>query len=92
MSVWQYVKGDTYGHGRLQQIKKVTEDNLKLANKNLLKFKSFEKYGLPNYRFNLLRRMVRVEELIESLVNIDMAITDNQEIKDRDIDIATHSR
>lgn len=90
MTVWQYIEGDTYTHGRLKQLRKhYQEESLKNLTE-YQKLKRYEKYGLPGYRWMLLHSKLNWEDDMESIDNIDKAIKAGQGIRDRDIDIANH--
>ena len=92
MSVWKFIEGDTYTDGRLGQIRKVYVEKSIKALTRVKQLKSFEKYGLPGYRFMMLHAKQGYEDAMESLDNIDKAIEAGQEIKDRDIDIETNAK
>lgn len=92
MAVWEYIAGDTYNHGRLAQIRKVYTQKSISALARIEKLKSYQKYGLPGYRFMLLHAKQGFEDAMESINNIDKAIDEGQEIKDRDGDIYNHEQ
>ena len=87
---FQFIEGDTYTDGRLEQIRYVTQKNYAAASRAVTRYESYAKYGLPGYHFELLRVRMRWEELGQSLINIDKAIAAGQGIKDRPQDIITN--
>jgi hypothetical protein len=80
--IWQYIEGDTYTDGRLQQLREFYTDEAIKNLKEYQKLKSYEKYGLPGYRWMMLHSKINWENDMESLNNIDRAIRAGQEIED----------
>ncbi len=87
MAIWKYIEGDTFTHGYLKNLRKhyQTESLKNLA--EYKKIKSYEKYGLPGYRWMLIHAKQNWEDDMESLDNVERAIREKQEIEDRDQDI-----
>ena len=73
---WRYVQGDKYDLDQLLEFKKFFEDDMLRAINEVIYALKYEKYGLPNWRTEILRREMGVEEAEMNLNTINKAIRD----------------
>lgn len=73
---WRYIEGDKYDLDQLIEFKKFFEKDLINAINEVINALKYEKYGLPNWRTELLRREMGVEESEKNLNTVNRAIRD----------------
>ena len=73
---WRYMKGDKYDLDQLLEFKKFFEDDMLRAINEVIYALKYEKYGLPNWRTEILRREMGVEEAEMNLNTVNKAIRD----------------
>jgi hypothetical protein len=73
---WRYIEGDKYDLDQLIEFKKFFEEDMIKAINEVINALKYEKYGLPNWRTELLRREMGVEESEKNLNTINRAIRD----------------
>jgi hypothetical protein len=73
---WRYVQGDKYDLDQLLEFKKFFEDDMLRAINEVIYALKYEKYGLPNWRTEILRREMGVEEAEMNLNTVNKAIRD----------------
>ena len=74
MSIWQYIPTDNHTIEHLEVVRLFYSGVIISTNKSLDKALSYEKYGLPNWRTEVLRRQMGVNDALESFWNIQEAI------------------
>ena len=77
---WRYMKGDKYDLDQLLEFKKFFEDDMLRAINEVIYALKYEKYGLPNWRTEILRREMGVEEAEKNLNMVNKAIRDNDKL------------
>tara|TARA_R100000963_G_C4628865_1_gene94406 strand:+ start:971 stop:1201 length:231 start_codon:yes stop_codon:yes gene_type:complete len=70
------MKGDKYDLDQLLEFKKFFEDDMLRAINEVIYALKYEKYGLPNWRTEILRREMGVEEAEMNLNTVNKAIRD----------------
>jgi hypothetical protein len=78
---WTYTKGDMYDLKQLLTLKEFFEKNLLGKINEVVYALKYEKYGLPNWRTEILRREIGVEEAEKSLNMVNKAIRDHKPFK-----------
>tara|TARA_B110001454_G_C12688655_1_gene421354 strand:- start:664 stop:909 length:246 start_codon:yes stop_codon:yes gene_type:complete len=73
---WRYIEGDNYDLDQLIEFKKFFEEDMIKAINEVINALKYEKYGLPNWRTELLRREMGVEESEKNLNTVNRAIRD----------------
>ncbi len=73
---WVYKKGDMYDLDQLLKFKEFFEENLFGKIAEVQKAKKFNKYGLPNWRTQMLRLQMGVEDAEKNLMRVNEAIKD----------------
>ena len=73
---WKYMKGDKYDLDQLLGFKEFFEQNELKAINEVHYAQKYEKYGLPNWRTEILRRQMGVEEAEINLNTVNKAIRD----------------
>jgi hypothetical protein len=80
MAVWQYIPTDNHTLDHLYAVLQYYTEVEESMFKELEKALKYEKYGLPNWRTEVIRREVGWEDALNSLNNIEQAIMQyNQE-------------
>lgn len=77
---WIYNKGDKYDLKQLLTFKEFFEKNLLSKINEVVYALKYEKYGLPNWRTEILRREMGVEEAEKNLNMVNKAIRDNDKL------------
>ena len=77
---WVYNKGDKYDLKQLLTFKEFFEKNLLSKINEVVYALKYEKYGLPNWRTEILRREMGVEEAEKNLNMVNKAIRDNDKL------------
>ena len=73
---WKYMKGDRYDLDQLLGWKEFFEEDLLRAINEVYYAHKYEKYGLPNWRTEILRREMGLQEAEMNLNTINKAIRD----------------
>ena len=73
---WKYVKGDRYDLDQLLGFQEFFEKDLLRAINEVYNAQKYEKYGLPNWRSEILKRQMGVEEAEMNLNTVNKAIRD----------------
>ena len=73
---WKYMKGDKYDLDQLLGFQEFFEKDLLRAINDVYNAQKYEKYGLPNWRTEILRRQMGVEEAEINLNTVNKAIRD----------------
>ena len=73
---WIEEKGDKYDLDQLLGFKEFFEQDLLRAINEVYYAQKYEKYGLPNWRTEMLRRQMGVEEAEINLNTVNKAIKD----------------
>ena len=73
---WKYMKGDKYDLDQLLGFQEFFEQDLLRAINEVYHAQKYEKYGLPNWRTEILRRQMGVEEAEINLNTVNKAIRD----------------
>ena len=74
MSVWKYIPTDKHEYSHLVEVQKYYSTVGVSMRKSLDYALSFSKYGLPNWRTEILRRTMGWEDAAESYLNVTKAI------------------
>ena len=72
---WKYVAGDNYDLKQLRGLRDFFLSDVLSAQSDLIKANRYSKYGLPNWRNEILRRRMGVEEAQTNLNTIEKVIT-----------------
>ena len=71
---WNYVAGDNYDLKQLMGFHKFFLKDLRSAIESINEGRRYEKYGLPNWRTEMLRRQMGMEEAQQNLFTINKVI------------------
>lgn len=77
--VWKYQSGDLYDLDTLYGFREKFREIEQSKYKDLQYALSFEKYGLPNWRIEVLRRRIGWEESVENIQTVNRAIVETKE-------------
>ncbi len=80
--IWHFIQGDTYTDGRLHIIKQYYLDKIFADVAELAKLLSYQRYGIPGWRWMMVHSKMEWDNNTESLKNVITAIKAGQEIKD----------
>ena len=81
MSIWQYIRGDKHVLSHLINVEKYFITVINFKHKSLDYALSFQKYGLPNWRTEVLRRRMALEDARESWLNVSLAIKEHPDFE-----------
>lgn len=71
---WVYIPGDNYTKEHLLEVKAFYEQNFQKKKKEYERALSYEKYGLPGWRWTIIRLEDGLKIVTESLKNIQLAL------------------
>lgn len=77
--VWNYVMGDNYNLDDLYDLKVVLLKDLESAQRELERVKSYERFGLPGFRWMVIHAQDEVDESFANLAVLETAIQDNKD-------------
>ena len=77
MSVWQFIPTDKHDITHLLEVEEFYKINSLKRLAELKKYSKLERYGLPGYRYEMIRREQGYFEAVESLENVRKAIEKN---------------
>jgi hypothetical protein len=72
--MWKYVPGDKYSLEQLEAFERFFLDDENRALISVLNAKRYEKYGLPGWRTEILRRQMAVDEATKNLIIVRAAL------------------
>ncbi len=75
--VWKYRSGDLYNLRQLNGFKEFFLQNLEKKRTSLQKAYTYERYGLPGFRWTILRLTMGVEDAEENVRVVNFAISEN---------------
>ena len=74
MAVWRFIPGDQYDLDFLLGLSDFFEKMVLVKTSEVNSAKELEKYGLPGWRTEMVRRQVGLEEAIDSLEQVKIAL------------------